>query len=159
MLGMLAATARQETVADSTGVKAGFVVLADLVGLLGSLPHVISDDRINISELEGRILLSDFFGGRPLGKCHDDRIEGDACFTHAYHAIGIGLQWEDIGRTQRDQMGVSTDFMLMHLAAKSKANLLPVRNTANCRWRLANPWATQTRPPPRTPHAHRGRLR
>lgn len=149
MLAPLAATAHQETVTDSSGVKASFIVLAGLFGLSGSLSHigidfgsvvqVIPDYRVNISELEGRILLSDFFRSRPVGKCHDDRIKGNAGFTYAHDAIGVSLQRQDIGRTRRDHMSISTDYMLIHLTAKSKENLLPMRNPANAVGeRLAN---------------------
>jgi hypothetical protein len=76
--------AGKQTITDATGVKAGFIVRADLLGLGRAVPQVsldgravaqvIGDHRMSIRELEGRIMQADFLSSRPLGKRHDDSV-------------------------------------------------------------------------------------
>jgi hypothetical protein len=75
--------------------------MADLLGLVGSLTQIcldlggvaqiIADHGIDIGELQGRILLSDLFGGRPVGKCQNDCIQGNARLSNSHHTICIYL--------------------------------------------------------------------
>ena len=94
--------ARQESISNTVRVEAGFVFTphvcrefsssSEILFNFRALAQIIADHCIHVSQLQGRILLDDFFGSRPFGKGFNNDIQGDSGGTNANDIVGIATQ-------------------------------------------------------------------
>ncbi len=87
----MSGAARQQAISHSCRIEASFIrsayfgcLLLPLMEVVVHLPlvaEVVTDHRVYSGQSQGGILLRDLFGGCPLAKRCDHRVERNACIS------------------------------------------------------------------------------
>ena len=101
ILPILGRAAGEQPVTNAVWIKTGFHLVANVLTcpvLLGEIPfhsltltQIKRDDRINVHEIQDRVVMCDLFSRCPIFKRGNDRVECDACACHTDDTVSISL--------------------------------------------------------------------